>query len=71
MADGDDEVRFFRGIHVRIDIRIDIISIKLMTTILGKQFHLKDLTQMKLIKQVLVTSSCQDHVTILKHLHNE
>ena len=71
MADEDDEFSFFRGIHVRIDIRIDIISIKLMTTIFGKQFHLKDLTQMKLIKQMLVTSSFQDHVTNFNHLHNE
>ena len=33
-----------------------------MATKFGKQVHLQDLTQIKLIKQVLVTSSRQDHV---------
>ena len=64
MADRSGEFSFFQGIHVRIDIRIDIsISIKPMTTIFGKQLHLQGLTQMKLIKQGLVTSLCQDHMT--------
>ena len=54
---------FFQGIHVRINIRIDIyISLRPLITKFGKQVHLQDLTQMKLIKQALVTSSLQDHV---------
>ena len=63
MADRDGEFSFFQGIHIRIDIRIDIsISITPMITKSGKQVHLQDLTQMKSIKQVLVTSLRQDHV---------
>ena len=38
-----------------------------MTTKLSRHVHLEELTQMKLIKLVLVTPSCQDHVTNLKH----
>ena len=34
-----------------------------MTTKCGKQVHLEDLTQVRLIKQVLVTSTGQDYVT--------
>ena len=57
------EFRFFQDVHVRIDIRTDICtSIKPMTTNFCKQVHLQDLTQMKLITQVLVTSLRQDHV---------
>ena len=64
MTDGSGELGFFQGIHVKIDIRIDIsISIRPMTTKFGKQVHLQDLTQMRLIKQVLLTSLHQDHVT--------
>ena len=64
MADRGSEFNFFHDIHVRIDIRIDItISIRPMTTKFGKQVHLQDLNQMILIKQGLVTSLCQDHVT--------
>ena len=64
MTDRSGEFGFFQGIHVRIDIRIDIsISIRPMTTKFGKQVHLQDLTQMRLIKQVLLTSLHQDHVT--------
>ena len=67
MADRGGEFRFFQGIHVRIDIRIDIsISIRHMTTNFGKQVHLQDLTQMRLIKQVLVTL-CQDPVKTYLH----
>ena len=44
-----DEFTFFQGIHVRIDIRIDIsISTRPMITKFGKQVHLQDLTQMRL-----------------------
>ena len=58
------EFGFFQGIHVRIDIRIDIsISVRSMITKFAKQVHLQDLTQMRLIKQVLVTSLRQDHVS--------
>ena len=60
MADRGGEFSFFQGFHEKIDIRIDIsISIKPMTTRFGKQVHLQDLTQMKLIKQMLVTSLLQ------------
>ena len=64
MADRGGEFNFFQGIHVRTDIRIDIsISIRPMTIKFGKQVHLGKLMQMRLIKQVMVTSSRQDHVT--------
>ena len=63
-------VQFFQGIHVRIDIGIDIsISIKPITTKFGKQVHLQGLIQMRQIKKVLVTSLRQDHVTSKKHLY--
>ena len=55
--DRGGEFNFFQGIHLRIDIIINIsISIRPMITKFGKQVHLQDLTQMRLIKQVLVTS---------------
>ena len=38
-----------------------------MTTKFGKQVNLQELTQIRLIKQVLVTSSHQDHVTNENH----
>ena len=64
MADRGSEFRFFQGIHVRIDITIDIlISIKPIIAKFGKQLHLHDLAQMRLIKQLLVTLSHQYHVT--------
>ena len=63
MADRE-EFRFFQDVHVRIDIRIGISSfIRPLTTTFDKQVHLQDLTQLRLIKQVLVTSLRQDHVT--------
>ena len=44
MPDQGREFRFFQGIHVRIDIRIDIsISLRPMITRFGKQVHLQDL----------------------------
>ena len=56
---------FSEETQVRIDIRIDIsISIKHITTQFGKQVHLQELTEMRLIKQVMVSSSRQDHVTL-------
>ena len=40
MADQEGEFNFFQGIHVRIDIRIDIfISIRPMITNFDKQVH--------------------------------
>ena len=58
MADRGGEFNFFQGIHVRIDIKIDIsISVRPMITKFGKKVRLQDLTQMMLIKQVLVTSN--------------
>ena len=63
MADQGGEFSFFQDIHVRIDLRSDIsISIRPMTTKFGKQVHQQE-TQMRLIKQVLMTSLHQDHVT--------
>ena len=38
-----------------------------MATKFGRQVNLEKLTQIRLIKQVLVTPSGQYHVTILKH----
>ena len=64
MADRGGRFSFFPGIHVRIDIRLNTsFSIRRMTTNFGKQVHLQDLTQMRLTKHVLVTSSRQDNVT--------
>ena len=60
MTNQGGKFSFFQGIHIRIDISI---SIRPMTTEFSKQIHLQELTQMRLIKQVLVTSSRQDHVT--------
>ena len=63
MVDQCGEFSFFQGIHVRIDIIIDIsIFIRPMITIFDKQVHLQDLTQARLIKRELVTSLRQDHV---------
>ena len=57
MVDQGGEFSIFQSIHVRFGTRIDIsISIRPMTTKFGKQAHLQDLTQMRLIKQVLMTS---------------
>ena len=39
-----------------------------MTTKFGKQLHLEELTQVRLIKQVLVISTGQDHVTNENHI---
>ena len=64
MVDRDSEFSIFQGIHVRFDIRIDMfISIRPMITKFGKQVHLQDLTQIRLIKLVLVTSLRHNHVT--------
>ena len=49
MVDRAAEFSFFQGIHVRIDIRINItISIRPMITRFAKQVHLQNLTQIRL-----------------------
>ena len=64
IGDRGGKFNFFQGIHRRIDIRIDIsISTRPVTTKLGKQVHLQELSQMKLTKKMLVTSSLQHHGT--------
>ena len=63
MADEGGEFSFSQGIHVSSDIRTDFsISMRLMTIKFRKQVHLQDLTQMRLFKQVLVTSLRQDYM---------
>ena len=58
MADRGGEFNFFQGIHVRIDIKTDIsISVRPMITKFGKHVRLQDLTQVMLIKQVLLPSN--------------
>ena len=70
MADRGGKFGFFQGIHVRNVIRIDIsICMNTITTKFGKQVHLGELTQMRLIKQVLMTLSCEDHVTNVVLVH--
>ena len=44
-----------------------LYSIRPMATKFGKQVDLEELTQMNLFKQLLVTSSTQDHLTNSKH----
>ena len=64
MADRGGEFNFLKGIHMRTDIRIDIsISIRSMANTFGKQVHIGEMAQMRLVKQVLLTSSRQDHQT--------
>ena len=68
MADRGGEFSFFQVIHVRTDIRTDIsISIRPMITKFGEQLHLKNLTQVKVIKQALVTLLRQNYVTSLDY----
>ena len=58
MADQGSELSFSQRIHVRTKRGIYIsISVRPMITKFGKQVHLQELRQMRLIKQVLVTSS--------------
>ena len=64
MAYRGGESSFFQGIHVRIHLRIEIsISTRPETTEFDKKLHVQELTQIRPIEQVLVTSLCQDHVT--------
>ena len=63
MADQGDLFSFFQDTHIKIDIRIDIsISVRPMVTKFGKQVHLQNLTQTRVIKQVLVMSPQQGQV---------
>ena len=65
MADRGGE---FLGIHVRIDVTIEVSSsIKPMTTKLVKLVHLQQLIKLRLIKKVLVTSSHGKFETLYPH----
>ena len=67
MADRGGEFCFFQGFHVKLDTRIDISnSVRPMTTKFDKLVNLEKLTQMRLIKQVLVTPSGQYQMTLKK-----
>ena len=64
MVNRGGKFSFFQGINRRIDVRVDIsISTRPMATKFVKQVHLQELSQMRLIKQMLVTSSRQYHGT--------
>ena len=60
MADRGAEFSFFQDIHVRIDISISMITYN--HQIWQSYLLPQDLTQTRLIKQVLVTSLRQDQV---------
>ena len=63
MADRGCKFSSFHNIHVRLDKKIDIsFFIRPMIIKFGKQIHLHDLTQMRLITQMLVASLRQNHV---------
>ena len=67
MADRGGEFSFFQDIHVKLDTRIDIShSVRPMTTKFDKLVNLEKSIQMRLIKQMLVTSSGQYQVTLKK-----
>ena len=64
MVDQSGGCNFFQSIHARTDVRNDISnSIRTLTTKFGKHVHQGELTQMRLIKQVVVMLSRQDHIT--------
>ena len=57
------ELSFFHFVHLTIATRTDIsISLRVMITKFGKQVHQQELSQVEIIKQVLMKSSRQDHV---------
>ena len=67
MVDPCGMFSFVLSIHARIYIRIEIsISIRPITTKFGMHVHLEvsHLTQMRLIKQMPVTLSCQGHAVL-------
>ena len=62
MVDRGNEFSFFQVIHVRLYTRIEIsVSIGPVVIKFGKQVHLQNLTHLKVIKQLIVTSLRQDH----------
>ena len=62
MADRSCGLSFFFDVNLIVDIKIDtFISIRPMNTKFGKHAHLAELTQMKLIKQVLVLVTSKEH----------
>ena len=64
------ELSFFHVVHLTIATRTDIsISLRVMITKFGKQVHQQELSQVEIIKQVLMKSSRQDHVGKLKALY--
>ena len=60
MVDRGSDFSLFQSVHAKTDIRTGIF-IRYMTNIFGKQVRLRELTQMRLIKQVLVIPSRHDH----------
>ena len=62
MADSGGDFTFFQDVKIDIGIGISI-SIRPMTTKFDKLVHLQDLTQIRPIKQMLVMSLRQNHVT--------
>ena len=66
--DRSGDFNFSQTIRARIDIRIDIsIFIRTVITKFGKQVHPQNLTQMRLIKKVLLTSLYKDHLAKLHY----
>ena len=58
MFDRNGEFSFCRGIHVRTDMRINIsISVRPTINKFSKQVYQEELTQMRLIKQVMLALS--------------
>ena len=61
MVDQGEKFSFFRDIHIKIDTRVDIsISLRPMTTKFGKRLDIEELTNLRLERHVLVTSSPQN-----------
>ena len=61
MVDQAEQFSFFWDIHIKIDTRVDIsISLRPMTTKFGKRLDIEELTNLRLDKHVLVTSSPQN-----------
>ena len=74
MAERGGEISFFQGIRARIDLKIDIfLSMRLMTTKFGKQVHLQESSQMRLIRPSagnVITSRSHEKVKIYLHYHS-
>ena len=55
MPDRSGEFSSFQDVHVRTDRKIDIsVSIRPMVTKFATQVHLNNLTQMRMIKHVML-----------------